>query len=242
MKVCHMTSAHTQEDIRIFHKECVSLAKAGHETYQVSCGETYDKFGVHLIGIGEATKSRKKRMTESSRKVYETAKAIDADVYHFHDPELLPYGLKLKKSGKKVIFDSHEDIPAQIMDKDWIPKPVRKIVSTGYRTYETYVVKHLDAVIAATPHIAELFKSRCKKVVVVNNYPKLDDIEFHTTPFSERDPIIAYAGGIDESRGEKIMIEAMKKVDGQLIIAGDHPVLEIRGGVLDTQEGLIVKE
>lgn len=233
MKVCHMTSAHTQEDIRIFHKECVSLAKAGHETFQVSCGSNYDKSGVHLIGIGEPEGSRRKRMTKSARKVYETARELNADVYHFHDPELLPYGLKLKRAGKKVIFDSHEDVPAQIMDKAWIPKFLRKIVSTTYRTYETYVVRQLDAVVAATPHIAESFAGRCKKVVVVNNYPKLDDIEFHETPFSEREPIVAYAGGIDELRGESIMIEAMKDVDGQLIIAGDHEIKEI-GGVPGT--------
>lgn len=225
-----MTSAHTQEDIRIFHKECISLARAGHETYMVSCGNTYDKNGVHLVGIGEPEKSRRKRMTESAKKVYEAAKALDADVYHFHDPELLPYGLKLKRAGKKVIFDSHEDVPGQIMDKPWIPKALRKIVSVSYKTYETHVVKNLDAVVAATPHIAVAFKGRCKKVVVVNNYPRLDDIEFHETPFSEREPIVCYAGGIDALRGEQIMIEAMKDVDGQLIIAGDHEIMEIPGG------------
>ena len=230
MKVCHLTSAHPQEDIRIFHKECVSLAEAGYDTYQISCGSTYDKQGVHLIGIGEQKNGRIKRMLISSKEVYKAAVKLDADVYHFHDPELLPYGLKLKHLGKKVIFDSHEDVAAQIMDKEWIPKPVRAIVSQLYRSYETHVVKKLDAVIAATPHIANSFNGRCSKVVVINNYPKLDDIQFHDTPFSERDPIICYAGGINEIRGEKIMIEAMRDVKGTLIIAGNHEKMEIGGG------------
>ena len=227
MKVCHMTSAHSQEDIRIFHKECVSLAKEGYETYQVSCGTDYDKNGVHLIGIGEEVESRRVRMTVTAKEIYQTAKEINADVYHFHDPELLPYGLKLKRSGKKVIFDSHEDVPAQIMDKTWIPSPLRKVVSGLYKAYETHIVKHLDAVVTATPHIAESFQGRCKRVVVVNNYPKLDDIEFHETPFSERNSVVCYAGGIDELRGEKIMTEAMKSVNGQLILAGDHDIEDI---------------
>ena len=230
MKICHLTNAHGQEDIRIFHKECSSLAKAGYEVYQVSCGKKYFKNGVRLIGVGPQESGRIRRMIKSANKVYRIAKKLDADIYHFHDPELLPYGLKLKKVGKKVIFDSHEDIPAQIMDKTWIPGPFRKLVSWMYRIYESYVVKHLDAVVAATPHIAESFKGRCKKVVVINNYPKLDDIRFHETPFSEREPIVCYAGGIDELRGERIMIEAMKNVDGQLIIAGDHEVMQIGGG------------
>lgn len=231
MKICHLTSAHQQEDIRIFHKECVSLADAGYEVYQISRGNTYNSKGVHLIGIGEQQTGRARRMIKTAKSVYKAAVKLDADIYHFHDPELLPYGLKLKQKGKKVIFDSHEDVPAQIMDKGWIPKPLRKIVSVCYKAYESYAVKQLDAVVAATPHIAEAFRNRCKKVVVINNYPRLDDIEFHETPFADREPIVCYAGGINEIRGEKIMIEAMKDVDGVLILAGDHEVMEIGGGI-----------
>lgn len=223
-KVCHMSSAHSQEDIRIFHKECVSLAKAGFWVFQITCGKTYENGGVQLIGIEDPKRGRLERMTKTTRSVYKAALNLDADIYHFHDPELLPYGLKLKKNGKKVIFDSHEDVPAQIMDKEWIPRPLRKIVSTCYKSYETYVVRQLDAVVAATPHIAETFKGRAKKVIIINNYPKLDDIEFQVKPFLERERIICYAGGINELRGEKIMIEAMKNVKGNLIIAGNHRI------------------
>ena len=231
MKVCHFTSAHTQEDIRIFHKECVSLANAGYDIYQISCGTTYENKGVHLVGIGDAPSGRLERMTKTARKAYKIAKELNADVYHFHDPELMPYGLKLKRKGKKVIFDSHEDVPAQIMDKYWIPKPLRKMVSDVFRLYETHVVKKLDAVVVATSYIGEKFKGRAKEVVIVNNYPKLDDIVFHDTPFEDRDRIICYAGGIDENRGEKIMIEATTGVDVELIIAGDHIPMEIEEGI-----------
>lgn len=231
MKICHMTSAHTQEDIRIFHKECVSLARAGYEVYQVSCGNSRESKGVHLIGIGEPEEKRSRRMIETAKRVYRAAREIDADVYHFHDPELLPYGLKLAKAGKKAIFDSHEDVPAQIMDKHWIPKPLRKLISDTYKAYETHVVKRLEAVVVATPHIAESFKGRCRNVVVVNNYPRLDDIEFHDRLFSERDAIVCYAGGIDALRGENIMCEAMKGVDGKLFLAGDHVPGEAQGNV-----------
>lgn len=227
MRVCHVTSAHAQEDIRIFFKECVSLANAGYDVYQISCGKTYEKMGVHLIGIGEQQSGRAGRMTKSAKEVYKASVEIDADVYHFHDPELLPYGLKLKQSGKKVIFDSHEDVPAQIMDKSWIPKCMRGFVSGAYRMYETHVVKRLDAVVTATPHIAESFRGRCKKVVVVNNYPRLDDIIFQEKPFEEREPLLAYAGGLGDNRGEYIMAEAIRGTKAQLVIAGDHEAVEI---------------
>lgn len=228
-KVCHFSSVHNQEDIRIFLKECSSLAEAGYDTYLVTKGKSYQKNGVNLIGVGDFKGGHAERFLKVSRAIYKAALNIDADIYHFHDPELLPYGVKLKRKGKKVIFDSHEDIPAQILDKTWIPSPLRKFVSIIYRFYETYAVMHFDAVVAATPHIAEQFEGRAKKVIVVNNYPRLDDIEFFTTPFSERESIICYAGGINEIRGELIMTEAMKNVEGTLIIAGDHEIMEIHG-------------
>lgn len=231
-KVCHITSAHDSTDIRIFYKECMSLANKGYEVYEVARGEKFEKDGIHIMGVGQISESRYKRMTEGAKQVYQKALELNCDIYHFHDPELLPYGLKLKRRGKKVIFDSHEDVPGQIFGKTWIPKPLRVVVSRLYRKYETYVVKQLDAVVAATPHIAEKFEGRARKVVIVNNYPKLDDIEFHNTSFAERDAIVCYAGGIGDLRGEKIMIEAMKDVNGVLILAGEHEEKEIKEGTI----------
>ncbi len=222
IKVCHFTSAHESNDDRIFLKECQSLSASGYETYIVAKGDSYESEGVKICGVKSKKRGRLYRFLFFSREIYKEACRLNCDIYHFHDPELLPYGLRLKRLGKKVIFDSHEDVPAQIVDKSWIPEILRVAVSNIYRAYESHVVKHLDAVVAATPHIAEQFKTRCKKVEVVNNYPKLDDILFQKTPFSERDPIICYAGGISEVRGEKIMVEAMEKVCGKLILAGDH--------------------
>jgi len=226
-KICHMTSVHRQEDIRIFQKECISLSKSGFDTYLVSFGKTYDKEGVHIIGIERKKTSRLRRILFSAKQIYKKAKEIDADIYHFHDPELLRYGLKLKKSGKKVVFDSHEDVPSQILSKDWIPKLLRKPISSIYKRYESFVIKRIDAVVSATPHIAKTLDKICSKVVVVHNYPKLDDIVFQDLPFEEREAIVCYAGTIDKYRGEDIMIAALRGSDSRLLIAGDHTKSEI---------------
>lgn len=221
IKVCHMTSAHEWNDVRIFMKMCHSLREAGYDVSLVAAGESREYDGIHVVGCGDKPVGRRARMGGFARKVYETARALDCDIYHFHDPELLPYGIKLKQAGKKVIFDSHEDVPEQIMSKYWIPAPLRWIVSKLYKAYESYAVSKFDAVVTATPAIAEKFVGRTRNVVVINNYPKLDDIVFQTKPFEERSANICYAGGLDEIRGGRFMVEAVNELDNvQLVLAG----------------------
>lgn len=219
-KVCHVSSAHRSHDIRIFVKECRSLAAAGHEVYFVVHGESEEVDGVRIVGLGDPPASRRERMTAGARGAFEEAAALRADVYHLHDPELLPYVGRLKKLGAKVVFDSHEDVAGQIMEKDWIPVPLRRLVSRVYRLYEGRATRAVDAVVAATPHIADQFQGRARSVVAVNNYPMLDDIAFQERPFRERPRAVCYTGGVNDIRGGRIMLEAMKDVDGTLVIAG----------------------
>lgn len=221
-KVCHMTSAHPSKDIRIFYKECVTLAKNGYEVVLVSQGPDCREKRVQIKGIGNPYASRLKRMLFAGRNVYKKALKEDADVYHFHDPELLPYALKLKRKGKKVIYDSHEDVPRQILVKTWIPTGLRKIVSVAYEKYEKKVARKIDGVVAATEHIRDIFlKAGCKVVVDVKNYPMLDDIECHIDDYEYRKKVICYAGGVTEQRGITSLVKAVENLDVELQIAGD---------------------
>lgn len=220
-KICHFTSVHNCDDVRIFLKESCSLAQEGNEVYLVAEGTDKQVNGINVVGCGIKPEGRKARFLDFAQKIYRKALELDCDIYHFHDPELLPYGIKLKKAGKKVIFDSHEDVPAQIMSKYWIPAPFRWGVSKLYKAYESYAVAKFDAVITATPAIAKKFEGRAKRVVVINNYPRLDDIVFQTIPFEERPAAVCYAGGLDAIRGGKVMVEALADLqDVELILAG----------------------
>lgn len=221
MKICHMTSAHDSLDDRIFLKECVSTAKAGYNTYLVAQGESFQKNDVQVIGIGEQNRTRLRRMLFTSRDIYTSAVALDADVYQFHDPELLPYGLKLKKSGKRVIYDSHEDVPRQIMAKEWLPLFMRKAISCIFERYEKYVSKKLDCVIAATVHIEQIFKVKGIKAITVKNYPILGDISGCNDDYFLRNNQVCYAGGLTRQRGITEMVQAVQFCDGKLCLAGD---------------------
>jgi len=66
----------------------------------------------NTLNRSECKKGYLARLLEIGKKALE----VDAEVYHFHDPDLLFLALKLKKKGKKVIYDVHENYPGILED------------------------------------------------------------------------------------------------------------------------------
>ncbi len=222
MKVCHFTSVHKTDDIRIFHKECKSLAEAGHEVYLVAAN-TEEKIqdGVRILSTNVEFSGRLSRMNKTSKGVYRKALEVQADIYHFHDPELLRFALRLKRKGKKVIYDAHEDVPRQIMAKYWIPKLFRKMVSVCFELYENFVAKRLHAVVVSTPHIRERFIKINPNTIDVCNYPLISEL-MEPSKWDDKNNEICYVGGISEVRGINQLMDALVFVpDIRLNLAGN---------------------
>lgn len=234
-KVCHLSSAHAPNDTRIFHKQCASLAKAGYQVSFVvkakdaqSVGCTTQK-GVQVIQVPVDSSSRLKRMLFGAKAVYQKALEVDADIYEFHDPELLPYGLKLAKKGKKVIFDSHEDYPTQIMEKEWIPAFLRRMISSAYRAYETHVVKQLDAVLfPCTKNGINIFENRAKRVVILSNAVMLEEMTAPQQEVQKSGDTICCTGSLTYQRGITHLIRAAHQAGVKLILAGQYSSEEYR--------------
>ena len=218
-KVCHITTVHKGLDVRIYHKECITLSK-DFEVYLI----INDKINqitnesVKLIEINNSSKNRISRFFKSSNEALKKAIEINADIYHLHDPELLRIALKLKKRNKKVIYDAHEDLPRQILTKHWIPKIIRKPIAYIVEKAENNIVKKIDGVISATPTINERFYKLNRNSVNVNNYPIIE--EFNKTQKKLTKPQIIYAGGISIERGIVEIIDSLEHLDVDLNLAG----------------------
>lgn len=232
IKVCHFTSAHKPDDIRIFHKECTSLAEAGYDVFLVSAFEAeVPSEQVKFVQTRSKSRNRIGRMLFTAKEVYRAARTIDADIYHFHDPELLRFGLKLKRSGKKVIYDAHEDVPRQIMAKFWIPKIFRKLISVCFEKYENYVAKRLSAVVVSTPHIRKRFIQIHPKTVDVCNYPLMSEL-MEPANWSDKQDEISYVGGISVVRGINQLMDALMFIpDIRLNLAGNFSTVELENQV-----------
>jgi glycosyltransferase involved in cell wall biosynthesis len=231
--VAHLTSVHPRYDTRIFLKECISLAKNG---YQVSLvvGDAYaDEFkdGVHIYGIGAST-GRLDRIRHAPGRIFKKAIELNADIYHLHDPELLPIGIKLKKHGKRVIFDAHEDVPKQILGKPYLSKPSKIFLSWALHHFETWACRQFDAVVAATPFIRDKFLSINPRSSDINNFPLLSELSSDLL-IEVQDKQVCYVGGIATIRGIHEVVEAMGMIKSQvrLQLGGRFSEPELRSKV-----------
>lgn len=210
VKVCHITSAHDPEDIRIFQKECISLKENGYDVYLVERGNSYVKNGVHIIGVGFPSGGRLSRMTTFARKTYRAALDVDADIYHLHDPELLVYALKLKRKGKKVIFDSHEKYSEQLKRKPYLPNWCSRMIAAMYTHFEKYVLKKIDGLIfPSLRNGVHPFEGMCRHITTVNNVPRLEELYDRYDPSAVKKPnSIVYIGGLSHPRGITSLVKA----------------------------------
>ena len=216
MKVCHLTSVHRSQDTRILKKECISLAKHGYEVYLVAKGKSYIEDNVKVIGIGDISGNRIIRMIKVTRQIYKVALSVECDIYHIHDPELLPYCLKLKKLGKKVIFDSHESYSDTILEKKYLPKITRKFISFIFKKYFKYVAKRIDSVICCYHQTKESLEKHNTHTPLVFNFPIVNESKFEYTKGNK----ICYAGGLMEQWNHHIVSDAINDSNVKYIIAG----------------------
>ena len=219
-KVCHITSVHPRTDVRIFTKEISSLKKHQFNVFfLVADGKGNDTIN-QIYDVGKP-KNRLVRILFFKRKIYKKATELHCDIYHFHDPELISIGLKLKKMGKKVIYDVHEDIPRQILTKPYLPLIFRKLFSAVIEKHENKRAKKMDIILTSTSHIKERFTPIHHHVEAIKNYPLLEEFNIKfISKKKQQDIKLLYIGALTEVRGIRELLYAVSDLPVTLNIAG----------------------
>ena len=233
IKITHLTSAHPRYDTRIFVKECSSLAKKYEVNLIVADGlGDEEKNSVNIYDIGKIN-GRLNRIFKTTKKVLQKAIELDSDIYHMHDSELIPVGLKLRKLGKKVIFDSHEDVPKELMGKPYLNKTLLKIISTLFAIYEKVNLKKFDSIVTATPTLREKFLKINSTVIDVNNFPIIEELSSNVL-WEEKEDAVCYVGVISESRGIREMVKSFKYYsDAKVNLGGKFNQKSLQDEVMD---------
>jgi len=213
IRIIHFTTVHSAFDTRIFYKECKSLAKAGYEVYLIVTHDREEVIdGVHIIPLPERNGRFYRFFVKDWLALFKAIK-VNAGIYHFHDPELIFVGLILKIFRKRVIYDVHEDVPQQILSKDWLGNLfIRRLTARVFNAVEQFGASRFNGIVAVTEDIAKKFSS--SKTILLRNFPILELID-NAKPINveKTKQVVIYAGGLTRIRGIKEIIQAMEYLD-----------------------------
>ncbi|APX98388.1 glycosyltransferase [Natronorubrum daqingense] len=201
--VVHLSSVHYPFDPRIFHKQLRTLATEGYRaTLLVHHGESTVRNGVHVRSLGDV-ETRLERWRNLPH-LFRVARRQDADVYHLHDPELLPVGVALAATtDAEVVYDIHEDYTDAIRVREWIPEPLKPILQTAFPAVQSALTRPLDLVVTADESTREKVADRTSTPVeTVRNLPKVGEIDTEGADLERsHEYVLAYVGGLDRERG-----------------------------------------
>ena len=235
MRIVHLSTIHQAFDIRIFMKECRTLAAFGYDVHLiVQNPPVSQKEGVKFWSLDiDLSAGKFKQFCQRYTQICKIAWQLNANIYHFHDPELILLGLFLKLKGAYVIYDVHEDAPREAISLN------KKMPIWGYTKYfvfwllETFAKRLLDAFVCVTPSIKSKFPT--KKSWLIQNFPLVEEIQAYRQPlidYPERHHKLIYVGGISEIRGIYETIEALSQLpddtDCQLLLLGKFSPLSLR--------------
>ncbi|WNB92685.1 glycosyltransferase [Bacillus sp. NEB1478] len=227
-KIVHISTVHHPFDPRIFHKECRSLHDEGFDVTLIITEhpdlteKAYYPFKIITL---PKVKNRFTRIFKSSFLAYKQAKRLEADVYHFHDPELIIIGNLLKNNKNTVIYDIHEDYETSIRQKTYLSKPLAKIMSKIYRFIEKRFTKSFEIVLAE-----KYYSEKFPNGVHILNYPIIENNDFQneikTQTTTDKYELI-YTGNVTKDRGalihgslplidKKIHVNFVGKCSGEL--------------------------
>ncbi len=208
MKVCHLTSLHSPFDVRIFYKECRSLARAGYDVTLIAPASFREESveGVRVLGVPPATGRRERWRVW--RNLVQTVRRLEADVIHFHDPELLLLTPFLGRA--HLIYDCHEFNALAMQSKPWLPRWGRRPAGWLVARLEPALARRCSAVVLVNEAQEAIFRRTGRPLAVVRNFPLVPP----SLPL-RRDGdgrTVVHVGAHARTRGCSVMVAAFAEV------------------------------
>lgn len=217
MRICHITSVHDLRfDARIVPKMAVSAAEAGHEVIVVAADrEGLSKLEWNNVRVEKISLPRSRfQRWRNLGQVLSLAARQSADIYHLHDPELLPYAARLHRlvPGCRVVMDFHELLWADFLDKDYLPAVTRHALSWLWPKLESRWLKAVDGVVLAADSLEFFYRRYEIPRVTVRNYPLIpSSLPQPPDPPTEGSPLeMVYIGAIMPTRAVLEFVRADK--------------------------------
>jgi len=210
-KVAILSSVHQALDNRVFYREARTLAQAGYDVTLIAPhngDETRD--GVRIQALPRVARSRRPLLWRALGRL---ARATAADLYHFHDPELLLLSPWLRQATERpTVYDIHEANADFIRVKDYLPGVVRAPLAGVFGRLEPRLAAGESGLIFADDAIAADFAGFGGPKVTLFNFPGAELIARGAAADTGRAPVVLYLGGMERNRGAALMMAAFAQV------------------------------
>ena len=215
MKVCHVISGYHRNDARVFLRQCLSLKRAGFDVSILTNDGEPDEVveGISIISCRQHYRERWKVLLAAKRQFMPEVPRVDADVYQLHSPELLPLAQPLKRLGKAVVYDAHEDLPRHLLEKEWLPPVMRRPLGFGAEHYLRHTLKQIDDVVSPHSHVVDHLQRTVGKGTLVANFPLVEDLpDLTEAEFAARPATICYTGTVYAYSNQEATLDALSQL------------------------------
>ena len=226
MKVAHLSPHRDPFEPRMFW-QARSLAETGHDAVIVAphpMDET--RHGVRVLGI-ERYKNKLERITITCWRCVRRAMQEKPDIYHLHEPDLIPLGLMLRLLGKRVVYDVHEDYAAAATVRRWLPDWARRPLA-GFVHTVNWLAQRSFTVIIAERYYERFFPGS----VQVLNYARLREYEGLQTIQRKAPPAarILYTGSVTDVRGGRHHARLLEHLpaDAEIMLIGQCSMPDLK--------------
>ncbi len=211
-----VTSVHPPDDPRIRYKHIESLAGEWAISYAAP-----DPGPTSTAGF-VWTPLRGRRWARSARASLLVLRGR-YDVASVHDPELLPATVIAALIGRRVAYDVHEDLVAQLRTRPGVPDPVRRVLAAAARTLLRIAASTVPLTLAEVGYASSLG----------GEHPVFPNL-LEEAPLPEPGDggnAVVYLGDVTEARGALVLLDAVAAMATrvELHLAGRcRPDLEAR--------------
>ena len=239
IRVVHLSVVHHPGDIRIFERECRTLAAAGYDVTFLVPGAPPMEPGENPRQLALPVRGRSRRWM-SVREIVEELRRLRPHILHIHDPELLTIVPFARARVPRVVYDMHEYVPEAVATKSYIPARARPAAARVTAVAQRTLAMACNGVVSAAPgQLAALGRRPALRVAMVN-YPRYANFAAATP----RPEILAddrlkliHVGALGRNRGLFLMLDVMAA------LGPDAPVsLYLAGRYADPDDEPVVRE
>ncbi len=202
-KICHITSRHDSFDTRIFYKECRTLKNKYSVVLLAPNASSAMNDGIEITGFQYTAG---KNISNLFR-ILRTALKQKAELYHIHDPELLPVAWLLRTFfGKKIIYDVHENYYESLIEHQ-----ASKLTQRLFRFFDRWAAKNCALILAESSYIS-IYQGRARNLSVIENFCDVAALKPYLSFNRTNSNRMVYIGTIHEHRGAIVMLEVLNNL------------------------------